>query len=528
MTGPSATPATLLRGAAVDYADRVAVTCGDRSLTYARFAERANRLANGLAAAGLSRGDRVAMLGDNCLESLEQIIGLGISGFVRCSLHAHDTPGRHRYLLDLTGSRVLLVQDKYYGPLAAELEGSTVDLVVVLGETPAVPHSVPTVGYEEWLATASPAPPPVELADSDPDVIKFSAGTTGFPKGIVMSVGATMAMGDELALVLPRFDENDRYLAAGPLTHAASMFVYPLLAAGAATVVLPKFDPATFLDVVERERITSTLVVPTMIQMIVDHPDARSRDLSSLRAVMYGAAPITAPTMVKAIALWGNIMFQLYGQSEAVPITVLTPDDHHVDGPEADRRKLASAGRPTPNASVRIIGDGDAELPVGEVGEIVARSPCMMSGIWGDDAAVADRVTADGWVRTRDMGYVSEDGFLYLVDRMEDMIVSGGFNIWPAELESAIAAHPAVREVAVVGTAHPKWGETPVAIVVPREGSTVTEEEIVAWSREHVGSHKKVTLVHFAEELPRTPLGKLLRKRVREQYSGGGQGISGA
>lgn len=530
MNAQTATPATLLRKAAADYADRVAVICGDDSLTYSEFAERANRVANALADAGLTRGDRVAMLGDNCLESLEQIIGLGISGFVRCSLHAHDTPPRHRYLMELTGARVLLVQDKYYGQLTAELDAmSTVDLVVVLGEPPAARDSrVPTVGYEEWLATASPAPPSVVLDSSDPDVIKFSAGTTGFPKGVVMSVAATIAMGDELGLVLPSFAEYDRYLAAGPLTHAASMFIYPLLDAGAATVVLPRFDPATFLDVVERERITSTLIVPTMIQMIVDQPGAGTRDLCSLRAVMYGAAPIAEPTLVKAIQLWGNIMYQLYGQSEAVPISVLTPRDHSVNGTEADQRKLSSAGRPTPNATIRIVGDDDMELPSGEVGEVVAWSPCMMSGIWGDDAAAAARVTPDGWVRTRDMGYLCDEGFLHLVDRKEDMIISGGFNIWPAELESAIATHPAVREVAVVGAAHSKWGETPVAVVVPREDSTVTQDEIVAWSREKVGSHKKVTQVFFTDELPRTPLGKLLRKRVRDKYSGGTQGIRGA
>ncbi|MBP2371001.1 class I adenylate-forming enzyme family protein [Pseudonocardia parietis] len=523
------TPATLLRKIAVTYAERVAVACGERSLTYAALAERANRLANALTASGLHKGDRVAMLGDNCLESLEQIVGSGAGGFVRCSLHAHDAPARHRYLIEMTGSRVLVVQDHYYDALVAELdEVPALELVVVLGDLPESPGRVPVVGYEDWLAAASPRPPRVALEGTDPNVIRFTSGTTGFPKGIIISVEGTMAMGNELALVLPRFDEDDRYLAAGPLTHAASMFIYSLLAVGATTIVLPRFDPAGFLEIVERERITATLLVPTMIQMVAEHPDAASRDVSSLRAVMYGAAPISEATLSKALRLWGNIMYQLYGQSEVVPMAVLTPRHHHVDGTDAERRRLTSAGLPTPNSYFRIVDETGAELPPGEVGEIEASAPCVMAGIWQNDEAAAERFTADGWVRTRDMGYVCKDGFLYLADRKEDLINSGGFNIWPAEIEHAIAAHPAVRDAAVVGVAHPKWGETPYAVVVLREGHAVSEDELVEWTRQEVGSYKKIIGVVFADELPRTPVGKLLRRQVREEHFARSAGISGA
>ncbi|BBG04800.1 MULTISPECIES: class I adenylate-forming enzyme family protein [Pseudonocardia] len=524
MTAPTpavSTPATLLRKVAVTYAGRTAVTCGDRELSYAALAERCNRLANALSGSGIAMGDRVAMLGDNCLESLEQIVGTGIGGFVRCSLHAHDAPARHRYLIGMTGSRVLVVQDHYYDALVDELdELNELELVVVLGDLPATRGRIPVVGYEEWLAAASAEPPGTLLPGDHPNVIRFTSGTTGFPKGIVISVAGTMAMGNELALVLPRFDTDDRYLAAGPLTHAASMFIYSLLAVGATTIVLPRFDPAGFLRIVEQERVTATLLVPTMIQMVAEHPDAATRDVSSLRAVMYGAAPISTTTLSSALRLWGNIMYQLYGQSEVVPMSVLAPRHHHVEGTEVQRRRLGSAGLPTPNSYFRIVDDRGAELPTGEIGEIEASAPCVLAGIWQNDEAAAERITPDGWIRTRDMGYVDEDGFLFLADRKEDLINSGGFNIWPAEIEQALTDHPAVDDAAVVGVAHPKWGETPQAAVVLRAGHTATEDELVEWTRERVGSYKKVTGVLVVDELPRTPLGKLLRSQVRERHFG--------
>lgn len=516
-------PARLLRRVSNDYRDRVAVKCGDRQLTYAELGERASRLANALADRGLEQGDRVALLGDNCLESLELILGPGIGGFVRCTLHAHDAPERHRYLIELTGAKALVIDSRYYRRMAAQLKNlPELRAVIVLGDFDAADG---VSGYADALATASAEYPDVRLGEDDPHAIRFSAGTTGLPKGIVISVRGTMGMGNEIAMVLPRFEEEDRYLAAGPLTHAASMFVYPILAAGATTIVMPSFDPGVFLDIVEREKVTSTLVVPTMIQMITDHPDAGAKDLSSLRAVMYGAAPISEATLVKALGVWGNIMYQLYGQSEVVPIAVLTPRHHCVDGTDDERRQLGSAGRPPPNTSVRIEDEDGNVLPPGQVGEVVASAPCMMSGIWRDEAASAARFTADGSVRTRDMGYLSEDGFLFLADRKEDLINSGGFKIWPAELENALAAHPGVREVAVVGVPHPKWGETPKAAVVVREGSEVTEEELIEWTRARAGSYKKVTGVRFVDELPKTPIGKVLRRAVRERCFAAADGL---
>ena len=514
-------PATLLRKSARLYGSNLAVVCDGRRQTHAELLDRAIRVANALRAAGVGPGDRVAMLGDNAFESLEQIAGLAVGGYVRCALYGHDSPDRHHYLLDLVGARALIVQDKHYRAVARLLaELPDLHTVLVVGDLPAdAPDGVQS--YDKALAGAGADDPQVPLAEDDPHIIRFSAGTTGKPKGILHTVRGWMDMGNEIALIVPNFLEGDRYLVPAPLGHAAGMFIWPLVAAGGACVVMPAYDTARFLELVETERATIAMSVPTVMRMVAEHPDARTRNLSSLRAVIYGTAPAPEATLTAAIGVWGNIMYQIYGQSEGLPLTVLTPDHHIVDGTPEQRRWLRSAGRPTPNSDVAILNDDGNRLPPGEIGEIAGITPGRMREIWGNPGSTSERITPDGWLRTRDMGYLSEDGFLYLSDRKEDTIISGGYNIWPTELEDALTAHPAVAEAAVVGIAHPKWGETPHAAVVLREGEQVSEAEIIAWTQKKVGSVKKVTSVRFVDSLPRSPIGKILRRELRTELAPG-------
>lgn len=517
-------PISLLDKSARIYGDRVAFACGDRRQTFTGLRDRAARLANALRAEGIRPGERVAVLSDNAFEALEQVAGLAVGGYVRCALYAHEPAEKNLYLLQLTGAAALLVQDKHYAAIAPVLaQAPDVRVVFVAGEAPEG-----TRGYEQALAEASAELPDVVLRPEDPHVIRFSSGTTGKPKGILHTVRGWMDMGNEFALVLGGFTADDRYLAATPFSHAAGLLAWPLIAVGATSVVMPSFDPDAWLDLVERERITFGMLAPTMIQLVVNHPGAGERDVSSLRKMLYGSAPISETTLVAALRLWGDIMYQTYGQSEAMPITCLTSGYHVPDGTDEERAWLRSAGRPTPNSVVRIVDDEGNDLPPGEVGEVVALCPGTMHGIWGDPEATKQRLLPGGWIRTRDMGSLSADGFLFLADRKEDTIISGGFNIWPMELENALAAHPAVAEVSVVGVPHPKWGETPHAAVVLREGASVTEQELIEWSREKVGSVKKITGVTFTDSLPRTPIGKVLRRVVREQYVGEAPRIAGA
>jgi acyl-CoA synthetase (AMP-forming)/AMP-acid ligase II len=283
---------------------------------------------------------------------------------------------------------------------------------------------------------------------------------------------------------------------------------------------MPTFDPAKYLEAIERQRCTHTLLVPTMIQMVAAVPNAKTYDLSSMKDVLYGAAPITEKALLAGLDLWGNIMYQLYGQSECLDGTVLLPRYHRPNGDERERRWLRSAGRPAPGSIITIRDDDGNELPTGEVGEICMKTPAHMKEIYGDPEATAVRFTADGAVRTRDMGYLDEDYFLYIVDRKEDMIISGGFNIWPLEIENALSSHPAVQEVAVVGVPDEKWGEAVLAAVVLTPGAEATEEELIAWAREKVGPVKKPKrIIISTEPLPKSPVGKLLRRQVREKYA---------
>jgi acyl-CoA synthetase (AMP-forming)/AMP-acid ligase II len=517
---------TILRTSARDHARSVAVWHDGREQTYAQLFERACRLSNALSALGLKKGDRVALLGPNGGETVEQVAGLAIGGFVRAGLYAHQTGEVNAYLLGLVGARALIVEARQLDQLRPHLGSvETLEHVIVYGDEDA--HGVRS--YEQLLGGAPATDPVVELAGDDVHVIRFSAGTTGRPKGIYHTVSRWLAIGDEYRWVTPQIDDRDSYLAAGVLTHAAVIFLWPMLQLGGRIVVMEAFEPGLALRLIEEQRITFTLMVPTMIQALVAHPDAARRDTSSLRCLNYAASPISETTMTRAVQLLGPVLYQMYGQSEAVPATMLLAHQHCPNGSERERRWMRSVGRPTPNTKVTIVDENGDPLPRGEIGEIAVSTPGAMSGLWNDPEGTAARLLPDGSVLTRDMGRLDEDGFLYLADRKEDMIISGGYNIWPAELENAIAAHPAVSEVCVVGVPHEKWGETPKAVVVLQAGAALDPAELIELTRERVGAVQKVTSVEVVDELPKSGVGKVLRREVRERYwAGRGERVAGA
>jgi acyl-CoA synthetase (AMP-forming)/AMP-acid ligase II len=510
--------ATILRTSARSYAGNVAVWCDGREQTYAELFTRACRLANALQDLGLAKGDRVALLGPNGSETVEQVAGIALGGYVRTGLYAHQTGEVNAYLLDLVEARALIVDERQLDALAPHLPGvATLEHVIVYGGL----AGDGMLSYEALLAAGSDTDPGVELAGDDVHVVRFSAGTTGRPKGIYHTVDRWLAIGNEYRWVTPQIDERDRYLAAGPLTHAAVLFLWPMLQVGARTVVIEAFEPGLVLELIEGLKVSFTLMVPTMIQALVAHPEASHRDLSSLRCLNYAASPISEATMTRAAELFGPVLYQMYGQSEAVPITMLLPHQHRPHGTDRERRWMRSVGRATPNTRITVVDDDGHPLPLGEVGEVAAHTPGAMSGLWNDPEGTRRRVLPDGSVLTRDMGRLDDEGFLYLADRKEDMIISGGYNIWPAELERAISGHPGVRDVCVVGVPHEKWGETPKALVVLEPGAAVAPAELIELTRARVGSVQKVTSVEFVDQLPRSAIGKVLRREVRERYWAG-------
>jgi len=497
------------------YGDNVAVWCDGQTIDYRELYERSCRLANALAGLGLRKGDRVGMLSANTLETTEQIVAIALGGFVRAGVYAHETGEVNAYLLELVDAKALLVHADLYPTIASHFEalGSLEHVIVFGGSVPAGTHD-----YEATLTSASASRPANRNQADDLHVIRFSAGTTGRPKGIVHTTGQWLANDDEYRWVTPQLDERDSYLAAGQLTHAAVLWFWPLLRVGGRIIVMTAFDAGQALRLIEEQRATVTLVVPTMIQALLSHADIDRRDTTSLRCLNYAAAPISETTMSRAAERFGPVLYQLYAQSECITITMMHPHEHYPRG--HDRRLLRSVGRPTPHTSVTVVDDDGNALPPFAVGEVAVRARGGMRELWKDPDATAERLLPDGSIRTRDMGYLDERGFLFLSDRKEDLIISGGYNIWPAELENALAAVEGVREVCVVGVPHEKWGESPRAYVVLEPNSQLTESDIIAATRVAVGATKKVTSVMFVDALPKSGVGKVLRRALRDQVWG--------
>lgn len=511
-------PAQLWMRAGEFYTDRTAVIVDDREQTYGELVGRGAQLANAFTGAGLVPGDRVAILADNAFESLEQWAACALGNFVRSSLYAFLTPEVNATLMAQIGASALIVQAKYYDAIAPHLDALEGLRCVVVFGGPVVTDDRARE-YESFLGSGGTELPQPVIDPEDPHIIRFTGGTTGLPRAVLHSVRGWSEVGVESALTLPRVDDDDAFLAPGPLTHAAGVFVWPYLSAGAKVIIMSSFDAGEAIALIERHQIRNTQVVPTMAQAILSHPDAKAADFSSLRAIVYGGAPMPEPILRAAIARWGNILYQMYGQSEAIGgVTVLTPKYHRPDGDELERSWLRAAGRPTPRGSLKIVGDDGNELPRGEIGEVAVSTPSLLKEMYGDAQATAARMRPDGYWLTRDLGYLSPEGFLFLVDRKDDMIISGGYNIWPFELENVLLEHPAVAEAAVVGMPHPKWIETPYAAVVLRPGAETSEQELIEWVKTRLGSVKKPSVVAFVDEIPKSGVGKVIRRGVRDYF----------
>jgi acyl-coenzyme A synthetase/AMP-(fatty) acid ligase len=513
--------ALMLRRTANGYGDRPAVVLPDKTATWADLYARACRLAQALGAWGVGAGDRVASLGDNSGELLEIVAGCALGNFARAALYPYHSPEVNGYLLDQIGAKAVIVERKYYESLLPELVVRPHLSVVVIGNAP---DSV--ISYEELLASAEAADPDVPIADDDVHIIRFSSGTTGKPKAIWHSNARWRGQSADFAAILPTMDERDRFLAAGSMTHICVGNLWQIIQSGASVVPMASFDAGDALRLIEHHKITYAVAPPVMLKAMIEHPSVGSGDLKSLRCLWYSGSPIAETTFEGAVKYFGHALYQVYGSSESAPMTVLRPHEH-VAVPGSSRHR--SAGRPTHNVDLTIRDDDGHRLPVGEIGEVATRSHGTMSGLWNDPDGTRARTLPDGSVLTRDVGYFDREGYLHLVDRKDDMIVSGGYNIWPAEIEIALVAHPAVREACVVGVPHPRWGETPMAAVVLVEGAQApAADELIAFAREHVGGVKKPTRIEFVPELPRNGNGKVLRRLLRDRYVGETARIGGS
>lgn len=497
---------SLMRKAATIFRDRTAVVHGGRRLTYGQAWDRSVRLANGLLAMGLVPGDRLAVLEDNCIESSDIFQAAAIANLVRVPLYARDSAEAQVHMAGHTGCRAIIASASYRSEashIAAELPG--VEHVLIRDQ-----------GYEAWLAAQSAEDPLIAADQDDLYAIRHTGGTTGKPKGVSYSHRAWISVCRDWFYIFPQVNPGDACLHVGPISHGSGYQYLPVWLAGGCNVMVDVFDVEETMRILEEEKIAFALLVPAMLASITRHPGARSRDFSSLKCVLTGTGPIQDSTIVASRELFGDILYQGYGQTEIPVIAFMGPQQWFAQ-PEGST-PLRACGMLSPFSDVEIWDEDERPLPLGSVGEIVAKGDSSMTGFWNNPDATAERIV-NGWIKTGDVGRIDTNGYLYLLDRADDKIISGGYNIFPSELENVIARHPDVLEVAVFGVPHPRWGETPWALCVVRDGATVTEQDLIALVASELGSYKKPSQVELRREpLPRSAVGKIRRKQLREPF----------
>ncbi len=498
--------ASLMRQAARFNATRTAVITRDRELTYQQAWDRGVRLANGLIAAGVQPGDRVGVVEDNGVGAVDLLVGAAIAGAVRVPLYARNSRASHTAMITSTQCRVVFSDVAYQDSVAGlDTELDCLEQVIVRDE-----------GYADWLAGQDDVDPMVSV---DPDawyIIRHSSGTSGRPKGVGYRQFDWIADCRNWFIRLPRLDTASVFGHAAPIPHGSGYMFIPVWLEGGTNLLFGAFDPPTVLKMSEQHRVTHSFLAPSMVSALCRCEGSESRDWSALTCIVTGGGPITDATIAESRKVFGDVLHQVFGQTEATPLTMMTPLEWFSD--VEGSTPMRSAGKVLPYARVAVFDDDGHELPLGEIGEICTQIEAQMSGYWNAPELSAQRLR-DGWVRTGDIGRLDTNGYLYVLDRVEDMIVSGAFNIYPAELETIIAGHPEVQEVAVFGVPDDRWGETPTAVCVVDAGATVTAEDIMSLVTRTIGSYLKPTRVEFVQEpLPKSVVGKVLRRALREPY----------
>lgn len=492
------------------------LTMDGTSLSYGEVQELSYQVARALAKSGIGPGDKVAILSANNPIAFACVFGISRAGAVWCPVNPRNEAAENRDLLDAFDCSVLMFQRAFL-PLVQRIlpELPKLRLVVCLDDSLPEANSL-----AEWLDGLPAEPWQAEPVD-DVALLVGTGGTTGRPKGVMLT-GRTLETMSAITLMAYPFEGRPVYLALAPLTHAAGVLCFPVLTLGGEIVVMPKPDLPQFLGLVERHRVTHTFLPPTLIYMLLAEDSLPGTDLSSLQCFWYGAAPMSAARLEEALERIGPVMAQLFGQSEApMMIATMAPADHfHPDGSPAVER-FASAGRPSPLTQVAIMADDGRLLDHGGRGEIVVRGSLVMAGYYQDPEATA-AASAYGWHHTGDIGFLDDDNYLYIVDRAKDMIITGGFNVYSAEVEQALMTYPAIQDCAVVGLPDEKWGERVTAVLQLHPGLTVSESEVRNYVKSRLGSVKTPKQVVVWTELPRSKVGKVLKAEVKAILLGSG------
>jgi long-chain acyl-CoA synthetase len=496
---------------------RQAVGCGVARYTWEEFDLRTDALARGLAALGVVRGDRVAVLMLNCHRYLELYYACARMGAAIVPLNIRLARPEIVYILNDSESKALVV-DKTFAPYATGRDTfPTVESIVYCGDE--TPEGM--INYDDVVSKGSHMLESVDQAMEDDDLagLFYTGGTTGRAKGVMLSHKNVMsnAMNSIIAF---GFTNQDKRLHAAPMSNIADVGgVFALTMLGACHVFIPTFDPMHVLEAVQKEQVTVTVLVPTMLNAVLNHPNVDKYDLSSIRRLVYGASPMPVELLKQGLQKWGQIFAQGYGMTETSPLlTVLDPADHILEGTPEQVRRLSSCGKEVLGVEVRVVNIEGEDVHPGEIGEIIARGPNVMSGYWRMPEATAAAVV-DGWMHTDDLATIDEENYIYIVDRAKDMIISGGENIYSVEVENALYTHPAVLEVAVIGIPHDAWGEAVHAVVVCKPGMQVTGDELIEHSRTLIAGYKVPRSIEFSQDaLPKSGAGKILKRDLRDKY----------
>ncbi len=508
------TLAELTRFHARERGDKVAFHYEGRDTTYGQFDELTNRVANGLLAAGLTSGSRVGFLDKNSDLFYQLVFGAAKAGAVSVGINWRLAPPEVAYILNDCRAEVLCVGPDFFG-LVAQIKDSLTHVKQIIAMSPL--HDE-WRDFSQWRDAQSADDPAIAVRPYDVAIQMYTSGTTGHPKGVQLQHCCFF----DLQRLQPNDDmqwndwtDRDVSLVAMPSFHIGGVgYGVWGLRAGATNVVVSEFDAGTALELIETHGISKVFLVPAAIRMVVQHPRAQHTDFSNIQYIMYGASPIPLDLLRQAIAVFKCGFVQLYGMTETTgAATYLPPQDHDVAGNE----RMRSAGKPYPGVELKVVDEHGKALAPRSVGEICIKSKANMLGYWNLPDAT-EKTLIDGYVHTGDAGYLDEDGYVYVHDRVKDMIVSGGENIYPAEVENALFGHPAVADVAVIGVPDERWGEGVKAIIVLKPGENVTADELIGFARTRIAGFKLPKTIDFIAELPRNPSGKVLKRELRKPF----------
>lgn len=486
------------------------LTTDGASLSYADVVEHSYRVAAALVASGVDPGDSVAVLSANDPVAFGTVFGISRAGAVWCPVNPRNEAAENRELLDLFDCRVLVFQQAF-APLVERIRADLPGIHTWVCLDGAVDGAL---GWDAFLARGAGGEVVDRPAVDDLAMIVGTGGTTGRPKGVMLT-GTNLETMTALTLMGYPFEGTPVYLALAPLTHAAGVLCFPVMCLGGEVVIMRAPDVGRFLSLVEQHGVTHTFLPPTLIYMVLAHQALDSTNTSSLQCFWYGAAPMSTTRLEEALHRIGPVMAQLFGQTEApMMVSMMPPADHFRPDGSVAHERLSSAGRPAPLVTVAIMDTEGRLLERGERGEIVLRSSLVMPGYYRNPEATAE-ASRFGWHHTGDIGYLDDDGFLFIVDRAKDMIISGGFNVYSAEVEQALMQHPDVQECAVIGLPDDTWGERVEAVVQALPGRTLDPAEVIAFVRERIGGVKTPKAVHVWSDLPRSKVGKVLKAEIK-------------